>query len=312
MKREFGLDNIVRDPRSLVTVGTFDGVHQGHQTILRYLIDRARRNDGVSVALSFDPHPREVIAGEAVPLLTTIEERAEAFEALGLDRFIVLPFTKTFAELSAASFVEDVLVKHIGLQEIVIGHDHGFGKGREGDSELLQTLGLRHEFNVDVIPAQLLEKDIVSSTRIRLVLTESGDVDLARRLLGRPYRLEGTVIAGEGRGRQLGYPTANIEVNHMGKVAPRDGVYAVRCTMKEDGTPLNGMMNIGRRPTFDGLENRLEVHLFDYIESLYGQTLKVDFIRRIRDEKKFNGIEALIEQLSKDERRCRAILESET
>ena len=312
MKREFGFDQIVRDDRSVVTVGTFDGVHRGHQSIIEYLMGRARQLDGVGVAVSFDPHPREVITGEPVPLLTTIEERAEALEALGLDRFIVLPFTREFAEMTPEAFVEDVLIERIGLREIVVGYDHGFGKGRKGDHSLLRRLGERHGFSVDVVPAQVLEKDVISSSRIRRVLMAEGDVALARTLLGRPYRLSGTVVAGDHRGRELGFPTANLRVNHPAKVIPRAGVYAVYIRIDGGAKPRAGMMNIGHRPTFDGREERMEVHLFDFDEPLYRRTLTVDFIRRIRDERKFSSPDALVEQLSNDERRCRAILESVT
>ena len=312
MRREFGLDQIKYNERSVLTVGTFDGVHVGHQKIIAYLIERARQKEGVSVAVSFDPHPREIIAGHPVALLSTIEERAEALAALGLDRFIVIPFTQTFAELSAASFVLDVLKDKIGLREIVIGYDHGFGKGRKGDSVLLRELGVAHGFDVDIIPAKILEKDVVSSTRIREVIATQGDVGMAQKLLGRPYGLSGVVIAGDGRGRQIGYPTANVQVANTRKVIPKDGVYAVRVRTEEEPTILFGMMNIGMRPTFDGREKRLEVHLFDFHASLYGRTLTVDFVRRIRDEQKFSSIDALTQQLSRDKVRCRAILESVT
>ncbi len=170
MELAYGVEDLEKDSTSLVTVGTFDGVHHGHQSIIRYLVDRARRKGGTSVALSFDPHPRQVLTGEAVPMLTTIEERGALFEALGLDRFIVLPFTRDFAATSARDFVVDLLVQRIGLQEIVIGYDHGFGKGREGDSELLQQLGEDHGFTVDVVPAKILEQGVVSSSRIRELL----------------------------------------------------------------------------------------------------------------------------------------------
>ena len=315
MKREYGLDQIVRDVRSLVTVGTFDGVHHGHQSIIKYLVDRARRKSAISVALSFDPHPRQVITGEQVPLLTTIQERAEIFAGLGLDRFIVIPFTKDFAEISARSFVVDTLVNRIGLQEIVIGYDHGFGKGRQGDGELLQSLGLAYDFSVDVIPAQILEKGVVSSTRIRELLTEEGDVSLAGKLLNRAYSLIGTVIKGDGRGRTIGYPTANIEVQNPNKVIPKRGVYAVRVHEVGELEVFEAMMNVGVRPTFSGnrqSQQWLEVHMFDYSGDLYGKDLQVDFVKRMRDEEKFNSIDALVKQLSKDEVRCRAELKYKT
>lgn len=308
MKREFGLDQIVKDDRSLVTVGTFDGVHLGHQSIIKYLVERARKHDAVSVALSFDPHPREVLRNQPVPLLTTIEERAEVFESLGLDRFIVIPFTQAFAGTRADSFVTDVLVSRIGLREVVIGYDHGFGKGREGDSTLLRTLGKEHGFTVDVVPAQVLEKDVVSSTRIREALTDEGDVALASKLLGRTYGLSGTVVKGDGRGRTIGYPTANIAVDDYRKVIPKRGVYAVKVKVDGESRHYEGMLNIGFRPTFEGEDLRIEVHLFDYDGRLYDRQITVAFYERIRDEKKFSSVDELIQQLSRDKERCRAEL----
>ena len=316
MKREYGLGQIENDPRSLVTVGTFDGVHHGHQSIIQYLVDRAKRKSGSSVAVSFDPHPRQVVTGTPVPLLTTIQERAEIFSELGLDRFIVIPFTRAFADTSAQSFVEDVLVKRIGLQEIVIGYDHGFGKGRQGDSDLLQNLGKQYNFSVDIIPAQILEQGVVSSTRIRELLTKEGDVAVAGKLLNRRYSLIGKVVHGDGRGRQIGYPTANVLVANPNKVIPKRGVYAVRVRKVGIAGSYDAMMNIGLRPTFSDGQNvvdlRLEVHIFDFSEDLYDQELQIEFVQRIRPEEKFNSIEALIKQLSKDEVRCRAELKSLT
>lgn len=306
MERIYGLEGLTPDRRSVVTVGTFDGVHRGHQALLRYVQERASRYGGRSVAVSFDPHPKEVVTGQPVPLLTTIDERAEALAKIGLDRFVVIPFTQAFSQLRGKAFIREVLAAQIGLQEIVIGYDHGFGRGREGDAELLQELGAELRFAVDVIPAQVVEAHVVSSTEIRHQLTETGDVALAREMLGRAYSLEGTVISGDQRGRTIGYPTANLERAHPRKVVPKIGVYAVEVMLPE-GEAVPGMMNIGRRPTFDGVALRQEVHLLDFEGDLYGQTLRVAFIERLRDEQKFNGIDALVQQLSQDEARCRAV-----
>ncbi|MDZ4700295.1 MAG: bifunctional riboflavin kinase/FAD synthetase [Rhodothermales bacterium] len=304
-----GLDSLAHDARSIVTVGTFDGVHLGHRSIIAYLVERAHLRRGISVAVSFHPHPRDVVRGTPTPLLTTIEERAEALDALGLDRFIVIPFTPELAGMDAAAFVTDVLLARIGLQEIVIGYDHGFGRGREGDSALLRELGEQYGFGVDVIPAQVLEADVVSSTRIRQVLVDEGDVRQAAGMLGRPYRLTGSVIRGDGRGRLIGYPTANLAVDNPRKVVPMPGVYAVRVWRPGVATPAAGMLNIGVRPTFNGADLRIEVHLLDVEADLYGHSLRVDFVERIRDEKKFTTVDALVEQLSKDKARCMAELE---
>lgn len=306
MIREYGLENVRRDAASFVTVGTFDGIHKGHQAIVKYVVNRAKEQGGRSVVITFDPHPRSVVHGESVPLLTTIDERADALERLGVDRFIVVQFTPTFSQLDAEAFVVQVLVQTVGLQEIIVGYDHGFGRGRKGDHDLLERLGTLHGFGVDVIPAQVVEAHVVSSSEVRRQLDE-GDVGLAAELLGRYYPLAGTVITGDQRGRTIGFPTANLNIDHPDKVVPKQGVYAVRVS----GASLpvkGGMMNIGYRPTFEGESLRLEVHLFDFSGDLYGKQLRIEFVERIRAERKFSGIEALVEQLSEDKRRCIAAL----
>ena len=311
MKREYGLEQIEKDGGSLVTVGTFDGVHVGHQAIVRYLVDRAQVRRRRSVVVSFDPHPREVLSGRTVPLLSTIDERAGYLEALDLDRFIVLPFTPAFATLSPEDFVQQILVDRIGIEEIVVGYDHGFGRGREGNVEVLRKLGAKLGFMVDVISAQSVHQHVVSSTAIRRLLTEEGAARQAAEMLGRPYPLSGAVVHGDGRGRTIGYPTANIAVDHPRKVIPKRGVYAVEvCLIGEEGR-YGGMMNIGYRPTFDSAAQlHLEVHLFDFDRSLYGRTLSLAFVKRLRDEQKFGSIDALVAQLAEDERQSRLVLSS--
>lgn len=306
MKREFGLENIRRDAASLVTVGSFDGVHTGHRQILSYLVQRARERAARSVVVSFEPHPREVLEGEPVPLLTTIAERAELFERFGLDRFIVLEFTRPFSQLSAEDFVRQVLVERIGLQEIIVGHDHGFGRGRRGDTGLLREMGLELGFSVDVVTAHRVDSGVVSSSAVRRRL-HAGQVSAAGELLGRPYSLEALVVRGSGRGRAIGYATANLRLQHARKVVPALGVYAVR--VWAGGRWHGGMMNIGRRPTFGAPGAvHLEVHLFDFDASLYGQKLAVAFVERVRDEVAFEGPDELRQQLARDETRCRMII----
>lgn len=314
MKRQYGLDQIERDASSVVTVGTFDGVHVGHRAIIRYLVRRASEREGTSAVVSFDPHPREIVHGDEIPLLTTVEERAELIEQLGIDRFVVIPFTLEFSTLQAEDFVRDILVQRIGLREIVIGYDHAFGRNRRGDADLLGELGQIHGFAVDVIPPQVVEKHVVSSTEIRDALVGTGDVRRARELLGRNYSLTGNVVEGDGRGRQIGFPTANLTVDHPRKVIPAIGVYAVRVYVPpENERPrsartYSGMMNIGRRPTFDNGEVLLEVHLLDFDGDLYGRHLRVEFVEKMRDERKFDSVEALTEQLSRDRLRCIQLL----
>ncbi len=307
MKREFGLENIRRDAASLVTVGSFDGVHLGHQQILSYLVGRAGRRAAKSVVVSFEPHPREVLEGEPMPLLTTIEERAELFEGFGLDRFIVLEFTREFSRLSAEDFVRQVLVETIGLQEIIVGYDHGFGRGRRGDTDLLREMGRELGFGVDVVSAHMVDSSAVSSSAVRRRL-HAGDVRSAGELLGRSYSLEATVVRGRGRGRTIGFATANLQLRHAQKVVPGLGVYAVR--VHAHGRWHGGMMNIGRRPTFEAQDAvHLEVHLFDFDASLYGSLVAVAFVDRVRDEVAFEGPAQLKRQLKADEIRCRTILE---
>lgn len=310
MKRLHGLDQVRKDSASVLTVGTFDGVHLGHQAILRYLQERAAALGGISTVLSFHPHPREIVEEAPLSLLTGIDERADLMAAMGLGQLIVLPFTKEFSRLSAEAFVEDVLVRGIGVREIVIGYDHAFGRDRRGNADLLRTLGARHGFTVDMVPARIIAEQAVSSRKIRQFLEEAGDVAAAATMLGRSYSLEGKVVRGAGRGRDIGFPTANMEVVHPRKAIPAHGVYAVRVRRgaKDRNTALAGMMNIGVRPTFDGARRMLEVHLLDLDEDLYGEILRVEFVSRMRGERRFGGKKELARQLSEDKIRTRKIL----
>jgi len=307
MKREIGWDQIAHDARSVVTVGTFDGVHRGHQAIIKYLKQRSGEQSGPSTLVSFDPHPRSVVHGEDVPLLTTVAERADLLETHGLDRFVVIPFTMDFAGLAPEAYVRDVLVERIGMQEITVGYDHRFGKDRAGDVDLLRRLGSKYNFEVDVIPPQEVDHDVVASSSIRALLREEGAIERATERLGRPYQLEGVVSRGEGRGRELGYPTANLALEDARKLVPTRGVYATVVTLP-DGRTRGGMMNIGRRPTFDEMDVTVEVHLLDFEGDLYGERLSVQFLQRLRDEQKFESADALAAQLSEDERRCRTVV----
>ena len=309
MKREIGLDDISRDDTSVVTAGTFDGVHRGHQAIIDYLGRRAEQRGGTSTVMSFDPHPRAVVHDREVELLSTLEERGDLLERYGIDRFVVIPFTKEFAHLPARQYVEEILVRRIGLAEITVGYDHAFGRNREGNVDLLREMGKTHGFDVDVIPAQEVESDVVSSSRVRSLLRQ-GDVTKAATLLGRPYELRGVVEHGEGRGRTIGYPTANIEVADGRKLIPAIGVYAVRVYRYATAEILNGMMNVGRRPTFDGMDVTAEVNIFDFDADLYGEMLRVEFLRRLRDERKFDSVDGLVQQLSKDESHCKQVIQA--
>ena len=311
MRRELCPEQIERDPASVVTVGTFDGVHAGHQAVVRYLLERAEVQQGPATVLSFDPHPRAVLTGQDVPLLTTPDERADLLEGLGLDRFVLMPFTEAFSQIEAPDYVRDVLVGQVGMQEIVIGYDHGFGRGREGDADLLKTMGPEYDFEVDVISAQEMEGyGVVSSSVVRRVLAEEGDATQAEAMLGRPYALAGVVEQGEGRGKKIGFPTANVRPGDTRKLMPKGGVYAVRVQLEGEAERRPAMANIGSRPTFDGEGERLEVHLLDFDGTLYGQRLRVEFAQRLRDERRFDGPGQLKEQLSRDQARCEKLLSS--
>ena len=307
MRIETGPD-LQRDDRSVLTTGTFDGVHLGHQDILHYLVERAGESGGVPTVVSFDPHPREVLGAGHVPLLTTLDERAELLDGLGIERFVVLPFTRDLSLMEPETYVEEVLIRQVGLREIVIGYDHRFGRARAGDHATLVHLGASNGFSVDVIPKHSEAGTAVSSSRIRRLLTEDGDVGGAAVLLGRPYRLAGTVVAGDQRGRAIGFPTANVQIEDPRKLVPQLGVYAVQAE-QATGERRGGMMNVGHRPTFetDGAIT-VEVHLFDFAGDLYGRELRVEMHARLRDEKAFNGIEALVEQLHEDRRQAKRVL----
>ena len=304
MQRYHGLDGYPRDVRAAITVGTFDGVHAGHEAIIRDVVRRAGARGGPGVVVTFDPHPREVVTGEPVALLSTLDERAACCEALGVERFVVVPFTADLASWSAERFAREVLFEQVGFGEIVVGHDHGFGRGREGGVDLLRALGDELGFAVDETPPLAVGGVVVSSSEVRRQLA-AGDVAGAAALLGRPYAVEGKVVRGDQRGRLLGYPTANVAAPAR-KIVPANGVYAVRAEV--GGERFGGVMNVGTRPTFDGEGVRLEAHLFGFEGDLYGQVLRVEFVERIRDEQRFSGVDALRVQLAEDAAVGRALL----
>jgi riboflavin kinase/FMN adenylyltransferase len=310
MTREYGPDGIRRDARSVLTTGTFDGVHLGHQAIVRYLVQRAEATAGKAAVVTFNPHPREVLTADRVPLLTTLDERADLIEALGIDRFVVLPFTRDLSLMEPEAYVEEVLLGTVGMQEIVIGYDHRFGRNRRGDRALLERLGAERGFTVDVIPEQVVSGHTVSSTEVRRALA-AGEVARAAALLGRPYSFAGTVVRGDQRGRSIGFPTANVQPEHRHKLIPAPGVYAVRADAEgaDAQARYDGMMNVGRRPTFeaDGAV-RIEVHLFGFEGDLYGRPLRVYVVARLRDERRFDGVEALVARLHEDRAEAEQVL----
>lgn len=303
MAKPVYLSDVIFDPNTVLTVGTFDGVHCGHRAIINRLTEVARSKNARSVVVTFDPHPREIINAvvDKIKLLSTLEERARVLNDLGVDLMIVIPFTRDFSLLSSQEFVEDVLWKKIGISGFIIGYDHQFGRNREGSIKLVREIGVRHGFEVEVIDAQEIGDVTVSSTLIRKTLEDLGDVTSVSGYLGRPYQLSGIVIHGDKRGRTIGYPTANLGITDVRKVIPKNGVYAVKVSIENDNNKHQGMMNIGYRPTFSGDKKlSLEVHILEFDRDIYGNKLTLEFVERIRDERAFNGIDELKVQLGLD------------
>ena len=287
----------------VLTFGVFDGVHVAHQMVIQSVVRRAKALGVNGVVISFDPHPAFSISGKAPSVLTTVTQKTELLKALGIDRVIVEDFNEEFSRLSPEEFVRDILIGRFHAREIVVGYDCAFGKDRAGDRWLLKELGEKYGFVVDVVEPYKLEGDIVSSTRIRAAISQ-GDLELTQKLLGRPYSLWGLVVAGKGIGRQIGYATANLQL--QSQALPPSGVYAVEVRVNE--RQFHGILNMGEQPTFGKGEFRAEVHLLDFAETLYGQNIEALFVKKIRDEKAFASSERLAAQIEKDEAAVRKIL----
>ncbi len=284
-------------PGSVLTVGTFDGVHLGHRAVLDEIRERADKAKRRSVLVTFEPHPLEVVnPAAAPPLLTAPEERREILAQSEIDRVVILPFTKALSQYSPVQFVE-LLKERYALEELVIGYDHGLGKGREGDVSVLRQLGKKLGFAVDVVPAVSVQGKAVSSTLVRRAIA-GGDLHTAEMLLGRPYSLTGKVVRGAGRGEGIGYRTINLALPNARKLLPPDGVYAVWTEWY--GGQAGGMMHQGPRPTFKDLGASIEVHLLDVNEDLYGKIVKLAWVERLRDVRAFPSVEALKAQLDAD------------
>lgn len=309
MKIYHSIEDFVRLQCAVVTSGTFDGVHVGHQKILNRLQEIATKMGGESVVITFWPHPRLVLnpLDTHLKLLSTFEEKAEQLRAYGVQHLLRIPFTREFAQLSSRDFIRSVLVDAIGTSKLVIGYDHHFGKNREGSFEQLKENGPQYGFEVEEIPRQDVDHVGVSSTKIREAL-EAGDVQTATQLLGRPYSLNGRVVMGDRIGRTLGYPTANLEIDSAHKLIPADGIYAV--TVNHRHKAFRGMLYIGNRPTLDGLKKNIEVHLFGFKGDLYGESLTVFLHVRTRGDMKFENLEQLRFQLDRDKLETLAALES--
>ncbi|MBJ7880898.1 bifunctional riboflavin kinase/FAD synthetase [Gelidibacter salicanalis] len=291
---------------SVVTIGTFDGVHIGHQKIIKKLTTRAAEQNLISVVLTFFPHPRMVLQHNAnIKLLNTIAERKEILSALGLDYIFVQEFTMAFAEMSAREFVKNVLVDQLNVKHVIIGYDHHFGKNRAANIDDLRVFGSEFGFQVEEISAQDVDDVAVSSTKIRNALN-SGDILTATAFLGYDYYINGTVVRGKGFGKKMEFPTANIRVDEAYKLIPKNGVYIISSMYRDK--IIYGMMNIGMNPTFDGNKKTIEAHFFDFNEDLYGQKIRISFLDRLRDERKFESVDALIAQLRQDRTNAQQII----
>lgn len=301
MKVHHNIDQLPAFRKAVITIGTFDGVHHGHRQIIRLLQSEAAAIGGETVLITFHPHPRMVIpgSGDAIRVLNTLQEKTELLEAYGIDHLVVVPFSSAFAGQNAENYVKDFLVARFHPHTIIIGYDHHFGKDRQGDYRLLEAMAPANNYIVKEIPEQVLQDAAISSTRIRQALTNA-DTDTANALLGYPYFFSGTVIEGNKLGRTIGYPTANIAPGDDNKLIPGNGVYAVEISRPEQGARLQGMMNIGVRPTVDGTKRVIEVNIFDFDETIYGETLTVHVHQRLRSEVKFSGLDALKAQLAAD------------
>tara|TARA_R110002020_G_scaffold131598_1_gene294172 strand:+ start:692 stop:1630 length:939 start_codon:yes stop_codon:yes gene_type:complete len=284
---------------TVVTIGTFDGVHMGHRKIIDRLVASAQSNDYESVVLTFFPHPRMVVQKDTgIKLINTIKERTRLLEKTGLDHLIVHPFTKEFSRLTAESFVKDILVDQLKAKKVIIGYDHHFGRNRNADITDLRRFGKQFGFDVEEISKQDIDDVAISSTKIRRAL-EEGNIIKANEFLGYPFMLTGIVSRGKGLGRKLNYPTANLHLKEDYKLIPAKGVYVVQAEI--DGQNFHGMMNIGTNPTVGGSELTIETYFFDLDKDLYDRTLQIDLLTRIRKEMKFNTVEELIEAMKADE-----------
>jgi riboflavin kinase/FMN adenylyltransferase len=302
MKIYRSIEDYDEDKRSVVTIGTFDGIHLGHQKILSRLIKSSKNKDLNSVVLTFFPHPRIILNKyNEVKMIDTLDEKIIHLNEIGIDSLVIHPFDKNFSLLSANQFIKDFLVDKLKIKHIIIGYDHRFGKGREASVTDLKNYADDYDFTVEEIKAQEIEKITVSSTKIRNSINQ-GDIKTTEKYLGRSFNLTGKIVKGDGLGKKINYPTANIFIEETYKIIPKDGVYLVE-TIIEDKL-FNGMMNIGHRPTIGTNVKSIEVHLFNFNEDIYGQVISIKMISKIRDEKKFSSIEALKEQLVKDENFC--------
>ncbi|AZJ32911.1 MULTISPECIES: bifunctional riboflavin kinase/FAD synthetase [Tenacibaculum] len=294
--------------KTIITIGTFDGVHIGHQKIIEKLVSEAKASNKKSVLLTFFPHPRMVLQKDvSIKLINTITEKAQHLEKLGLDYLIIHPFSKEFSRLTALDFVRDILVNQLNISKLIIGYDHHFGKNREGNIEQLTEYSHLYDFTVQEIPAQDIDDVSVSSTKIRKALA-NGHLKTANNYLGYNFSLTGKVVNGKQLGGKIGFPTANIDIPEDYKLIPKTGVYIIKSII--ENTTIYGMMNIGNRPTVDGEHQTIEVHYFNFNQNLYCKELTIELLYYLRNEQKFDSVSCLISQLKKDKQNSLLFLKS--
>ena len=290
------------EKESILTIGTFDGVHIGHNKILKRLIQDSKKNNLSSLVMTFFPHPRMILnKSHEIKMIDTIDEKINLLEKTGLDNLIIHPFDNNFSKIRAKEFVEEILVKKLKIKEIIIGYDHKFGKDREASVEDLKKFGKDYMFTVKEIPAQEIDSIAISSTKIRNAIL-NGEIEKCNKFLGRNFILTGKVVYGDGLGKKIDFPTANIEIKETYKIIPKNGVYLVKT--KINSNTYFGMMNIGIRPTVGGTNKSLEIHFFNFKDNIYGKNVSIEIIKKIRDEEKFSSIDQLKIQLKKDEQFC--------
>tara|TARA_B100000929_G_scaffold23231_1_gene17392 strand:- start:3616 stop:4542 length:927 start_codon:yes stop_codon:yes gene_type:complete len=290
------------EKESILTIGTFDGVHIGHNKILTKLVEESKKNNLSSLIMTFFPHPRMVLQkSQEIKMINTMDEKIHLFEKTGVDNLIIQPFDENFSKIRAKEFVEEILVKKLKIKHIIIGYDHRFGKDREASVEDLKKFGLNYMFTVEEIAAQEIHSIAISSTKIRNAILK-GEIKKCNEYLGRNFMLTGEVVHGDGLGKKINFPTANIEIIDTYKIIPKNGVYLVKTIINSE--IYFGMMNIGVRPTIGGKNKSLEIHFFNFKDNIYNKTISVEIICKIRDEEKFSSIDELKIQLKKDEQFC--------
>ena len=291
---------------AILTIGTFDGVHIGHQKIISDLVAKAKKEDLCAVVLTFFPHPRMVLQKESqLKMIDTLKEKRQLLEILGVEILIIQPFTLEFSRMTAIEYTRDLLVNGLGISKLIIGYDHRFGRNREATVEDLKNFGLDYDFTVEEIPAQDIASIAVSSTKVRNAIT-AGEIKKANQYLGRPFSLSGTIVKGDKIGRKIGFPTANLYIEEKYKLKPQNGVYLVQCHW--DNQKYFGMMNVGKRPTISGKETQIETYFLDFDGDLYGKKLNINLLEKIRDEQKYDSLESLGNQLSIDQKSCRELI----